>query len=410
MSEKNCRFCQTELKYSFVDLGMSPLANSYVKPEHQHNKEAFYPLHAYVCENCHLVQLEEFESPEAIFSDYAYFSSFSDSWLLHAKTFTDAVTERFQLNEESFVIEVASNDGYLLKNFNDKNIPALGIEPAANVAKVAREKGVMTWVHFFGEETARYVRSEKQAADLIIANNVLAHVPDINDFVTGFKTLLSDQGVISIEFQHVLRLMENNQFDTIYHEHFSYLSLLTVEKIFAHHGLKIFDCESLPTHGGSLRVYATHSDNQQHEATPALVDMLETEKHAELNSLTAYQSFSEQVKATKRAMLKFLVAAKEEGKSIVGYGAPAKGNTLLNYCGVRTDFIDYTVDRNPEKQGCFLPGTRIPIYSPEKILETQPDYVMILPWNLKDEICEQLKEIRSWGGQFVVPIPEIEVI
>lgn len=409
MTVKNCRFCQTELKHSFVDLGMSPLANSYVKPDEQHKKEVFYPLHAYVCGQCYLVQLEEFESPEKIFSDYAYFSSFSDSWLQHAKHFASRVSDRFHLNESSFVIEVASNDGYLLKNFNDMKIPALGIEPAANVAKVAMANGVTTWVHFFGEKTAKFVRSEKKPADLIIANNVLAHVPDINDFVTGFKRLLAANGVISVEFQHLLRLMENNQFDTIYHEHFSYLSLLTVQRIFAHHGLRVFDCENLPTHGGSLRVYATHQDNSQYGPTPALLDMLATEEHAKLNHLEAYRSFSEKAKATKRSLLKFFVDAKEKGKCIVGYGAPAKGNTLLNYCGIRTDFIDYTVDRNPEKQGCYLPGTRIPIFGPEKIAETKPDYVMILPWNLKDEITEQLSEIKNWGGQFVVPIPTIEV-
>ena len=411
MSSGQCRFCGTPLEHTFADLGMSPVSNAFLKREQLNLKESFYPLHAYVCSGCLLVQLEQFESPEAIFNDeYAYFSSFSDSWLKHAKEYADEMVRRFGFDQSSFVVEIASNDGYLLQYFVGKQIPVLGVEPSANVAEAARKKGVDTLVKFFGVETAKQLVAKGRKADLLLGNNVLAHVPDLNDFVAGMKILLKPDGVITMEFPHLLRLMRENQFDTIYHEHFSYFSFLSVEKVFARHGLTLFDVQHFPTHGGSLRIYAKHAEDRSKEVASAVVTLLAEERTANLDKLATYGEFAEKVRVTKRKLLKFLVNAKESGKSIAAYGAPAKGNTLLNYCGVRTDFIDYAVDRNPHKQGMYLPGTHIPIYEPDHIFKTKPDYLLILPWNLRDEIVQQMSGIRQWGGQFVVPIPEVTVV
>ena len=404
-----CRFCSNLLKHTFVDLGMSPLSNAYLKLDTINKAEKFYPLHTYVCDNCFLVQLEEFETPDHIFSDYAYFSSYSETWLRHAENYTELMIKRFGLNANSQVIEIASNDGYLLQYFQKQNIPVLGIEPAANVAKVAEEKGIPSLVKFFGVSTAKELVAQGKQADLLLGNNVLAHVPDLNDFVAGMKIVLKPDGILTMEFPHVLQLILQNQFDTIYHEHFSYFSFLTVEKVFATHGLTLFDVEELPTHGGSLRIYGQHNDGKK--PISDRVSLLKSKEiEAGLDQRSTYLGFGEQVKATKRHLLSFLIDIKNQGKSVVGYGAPAKGNTLLNYCGIRTDLLDYTVDRSPYKQGLFLPGTHIPIYHPDKIIETKPDYLLILPWNIKDEIIEQMSHIREWGGKFVVPIPQVEVI
>ena len=409
MGRSMCRSCGTMLVHTFVDLGMSPLANSYLKPEQLNCMEPFYPLHAYVCEKCVLVQLEQFSTPHDIFSDYAYFSSFSDSWLAHARAYADMVVERFSLGTHSQVVEIASNDGYLLQNFVARGIPALGVEPAANVADVAKKKGINTKVAFFGEKTALDLVAEGWAADLIVGNNVLAHVPDLNDFVKGLKVLLKPTGVITMEFPHLLQLMEQNQFDTIYHEHFSYFSFLAVTRVFARHGMRLFDVEELPTHGGSLRIYACHDQEPSQPVTARARELKSREETVGLSQLNHYLSFGPKVEKTKRKLLSFLISARQGGKRVVGYGAPAKGNTLLNYCGVRTDFIEYTVDRSPHKQGHFLPGVRIPIHEPERIRETRPDYLLILPWNIRDEIMRQMSHIREWGGKFVVPIPEVKV-
>jgi SAM-dependent methyltransferase len=408
-TSSRCRFCDAALKHTFVDLGMSPLCESYVSAERKNQMEPFYPLHVYVCERCFLVQLDEFVSPEDIFTEYAYFSSFADSWVEHARQYAELMIERFQLNGESHVVEIASNDGYLLQHFVAKGIRSLGIEPAANVAKEAEKKGVPTIVEFFGEEFAHKLAADGQQADVIAANNVLAQVPDLNDFVAGLKVLLRAGGVITIEFPHLMKLMEENQFDTIYHEHFSYFSFITAARIMSAHGLRIFDVDEIPTHGGSLRVYCCHDEDESKPTSVRAIELQKREETAGLTNLDHYRDFAEQVKETKRKILKFLIGAKEEGKTIAGYGAPGKGNTLLNYCGIRSDFIDYTVDRNPYKQGKFLPGTRIPIFGPEKITETKPDYVFILPWNFKDEIMKQCAYVREWGGKFVVPIPEVRV-
>lgn len=404
-----CRFCNAPLRHTLVDLGMSPLCESYVAAERLNHMEPFYPLHVHVCERCFLAQLEEYVSPEAIFSEYAYFSSYADSWLEHARDYTDLMVRRFGIGPGSHVVELASNDGYLLQYFVQKGIPVLGVEPAANVARVAVDKGVPTVVEFFGEALARKMAGEGKKADLLIGNNVLAQVPDLNDFVKGMKMLLKPDGVITMEFPHLVRMVEENQFDTIYHEHFSYFSFISVEKIFAHHGLRLFDVEELPTHGGSLRIYASHYEDGANPAGQRVKEIEARELAAGLSGMEYYLSFGEQVKETKRKLLEFLINAKREGKSICGYGAPGKGNTLLNYCGIRTDFLDYTVDRNPYKQGKFTPGTHIPIYSPDKIHETRPDYLLILPWNFKDEIMKQMSHIRDWGGRFIVPIPELKV-
>lgn len=409
-TENKCRFCETPLEYTFVDLGVSPLANSYLKTEQLQQMEPFYPLHVYVCEGCYLVQLPVFESPEEIFSDYAYFSSYSESWLKHAKTYTDLMIERFGFGSHSQVIEIASNDGYLLQYFKERGVLVLGIEPAKNVAKAAQDKGIPTISKFFGTQTAGELATEGKYADLLLGNNVLAHVPDINDFVKGMKIILKPKGVITMEFPHLMRLMDENQFDTIYHEHFSYFSLITVDKIFASHGLTLFDVDELPTHGGSLRIYSRHTDDASKPISKKITDLKNREESFGFTNLEHYFPFSEKLKETKRKILTFLIEAKRNGKSVAGYGAPAKGNTLLNYCGIRTDFIDYTVDRSPHKQGHYLPGTRIPIYNPDKIKETKPDYLVILPWNLKEEIVEQMSYIREWGGKFVMFIPKVEVL
>ena len=409
MSGSHCRSCGTPLEHTFVDLGMSPLANSYIKSEQLNRMEPFYPLHVYVCEKCLLVQLEQFSTPHDIFSDYAYFSSFSDSWLAHAKAYVDMIVERFRLDQKTKVVEIASNDGYLLQNFVARGIPVLGVEPAANVAEVAKKKGINTKVAFFGEKTALDLTAEGWDADLIIGNNVLAHVPDLNDFVKGLKVMLKPTGLITMEFPHLLQLMEQNQFDTIYHEHFSYFSLLAVEQVFARHGMKLFDVEELPTHGGSLRIYACHDQDASKPLGTRVRELKSREEATGFGRLDHYLSFGPQVEATKRKLLSFLIFARQEGKRVVGYGAPAKGNTLLNYCGVRTDLIDYTVDRSPHKQGHFLPGVHIPIHAPDQIRQTRPDYVLILPWNLREEVMQQMAFIRDWGGKFVVPIPEVTV-
>jgi SAM-dependent methyltransferase len=404
-----CRFCGTPLKHTVVDLGMSPLCESFLSSGQLNQMEAFYPLHVYVCDNCFLVQLQEYVSPDHIFTEYAYFSSYADSWLKHAKAYTDLMVERFHLNEQSQVIELASNDGYLLQYFVEKHIPVLGVEPATNIAKVAIEKGVPTLNEFFGQACARKLVQQGKQADLIVANNVLAHVPELNDFVAGIKLLLKPEGVATGEFQHLMQLMAANQFDTIYHEHFCYHSFITIEKIFAAHGMTLFDVEELPTHGGSLRIYARHTDDLSKPVSERAIELRQREEADGFTTLERYTNFEEQVRETKRKLLDFLIKVKREGKTVVGYGAPGKGNTLLNYCGIRTDFLDYTVDRNPYKHGKFLPGTHIPIYPPSKILETKSDYVLILPWNFKEEIMEQMGCIREWGGQFVVPIPEVYI-
>ena len=404
-----CRFCGSKLEHIFVDLGASPLVQSFLSSDKLNQMEPFYPLQVFVCGKCFLVQLQEFVAPENIFSDYLYFASYSDTWLAHAKRYTDEMVRRFPISEKSLVIEIASNDGYLLQYFAEKNIPVLGVEPAANVAQVAAKKGISSITKFFSRETAKELVAAGKRADLLLGNNVLAHVPDVNDFVEGMKILLKPQGVITMEFPHLMQLMEQNQFDTIYHEHFSYFSFLTVQKIFAAHGLTLFDVEELPTHGGSLRIFARHAEDSTKPVGQAVTDLCAREEAGGYARLETYSRFAEQVKETKRKLLEFLINAKRNGKKIAAYGAAAKGNTLLNYCAIRTDFLDYTVDRSPYKQGMFLPGTRIPVYSPDQIKRTQPDYLLILPWNLKDEIIQQNAYIRDWGGQFVVPIPEVTV-
>lgn len=409
VATRPCRFCGAGLQRTFVDLGMSPLCETYPSLADFNRGEVYYPLHVYVCDACFLVQLEQYQSPENIFSDYAYFSSYSDSWLKHAKTYCNKMITRFGLNHESFVVEVASNDGYLLQYFAEKNIPVLGIEPAANVAKVAVEKGVPTLVKFFGTQLAEELAAEGRCVDLILGNNVLAQVPDLNDFVEGLQVMLKPNGVLTLEFPHLLRLIERNEFDTIYHEHFSYFSMLTTVRILEAHGMKAFDVEELASHGGSLRVYACRIENQTHEIKSTVRDLMAQEEQAGLASREGYESFALQVKQTKAALLDFLMTAAKEGKSVAGYGAPGKSATLLHYCGIGKDLIEYTVDRSPYKQGRFLPGNHIPIYHPDRIRETKPDYVVILPWNLKDEIMQQLQFIREWGGRFVVPIPEVAI-
>ena len=405
-----CHFCGAGLEQTFVDLGMSPLCESYLAPAELNRGETFYPLHTYVCGKCFLVQLEEYESAEAIFSDYAYFSSFSDSWLRHADNYCGKMKDRFGLNEKSFVVEVASNDGYLLQYFVQRNVPVLGIEPAANVAKVAVEKGVPTLVRFFGTELAEELVEQGRAADLVLGNNVLAQVPNLNDFVEGLKVLLKPEGVLTLEFPHLLKLIEHNEFDTIYHEHFSYFSMLTTIKIMEAHGMKVFDVEELASHGGSLRVFMCRKEARTHPVEPNVAKVLADERAAGLYDLKGYQTFAQRVKETKLALLEVLLTAAREGKKVAAYGAPGKSATLLNYCGIGKDFIEYTVDRSPYKQGRFLPGTHIPIYHPDRIREMKPDYVVILPWNLQSEIMKQLQYIGEWGGKFIVPIPKAVIL
>jgi 2-polyprenyl-3-methyl-5-hydroxy-6-metoxy-1,4-benzoquinol methylase len=405
-----CRFCEATLTRSFVDLGMSPLSNAYLTGEQLSYMEPFYPLRAFVCDSCFLVQLEQYETPAHLFGDYAYFSSYAESWLAHARMYVDSMIDRFGLNSTSQVVEIASNDGYLLQYFQQKDVPVLGVEPAANVAAVATAAGIPTIVKFFGVETARELASEGHNADLLIGNNVLAHVPDLNDFVAGFRKLLKVDGIVTLEFPHLLELVLRNEFDTIYHEHFSYFSFLTAESVLAKHGLTVFDVQQLPTHGGSLRLFARNTNDASRPITPAVARLRELELDAGLRRVETYGRFAEQVKETKRNLLEFLIAAKRAGKSIVGYGAPAKGNTLLNYCGIGNDFLDYTVDRNPRKQGRYLPGSHLPICNPDRVRETRPDYLLILPWNLKEEVMQQMAFVREWGGRFVVPIPRVEVL
>lgn len=409
-TKARCRFCDAPLTYTFVDLGMSPLCESYISPEQLNQMEAFYPLHVWVCDQCFLVQLESYVSAEHIFAEYAYFSSYSDSWLKHCSDYVDMITKRLGLDRQSLAVELASNDGYLLQYFVNKGIPALGVEPAANVAQVAVGKGVPTLVKFFGCQTAQEMAADGKRADLIIGNNVLAQVPDLNDFVGGITILLKPGGVATLEFPHLMRLMEENQYDTIYHEHFSYFSLITAEKIFAAHDLVLFDVDEIPTHGGSIRIYLRHAEDSSKPVSPAVVNLRNRELAAGLNRMETYAAFGEQVIESKRALLELLISLRREGKRLAGYGAPGKGNTLLNYCGIRTDFLEFTVDRNPYKQGRFLPGTHIPIHSVEHIRKRRPDYILILPWNLRDEIIAQLAYAREWGAKFIVPIPTARVL
>ncbi len=407
--EPVCRFCSSVLRRTFVDLGTSPLCESFLSANERSEPESHYPLHVYVCETCFLVQLEEFVPPEHIFRDYAYFSSYSESWLDHARRYVVDMLERLHLDETSLVVELASNDGYLLQYFVERSIPCLGVEPAINVARVAIERAVPTVVDFFGSFLAKRLVAGGKQADLIVANNVLAQVPDLNDFVRGIRILLAPCGTVTAEFPHLLRLIADNQYDTIYHEHYSYFGFGTIERIFAKHGLRIFDVEELPTHGGSLRIYARHEADASRPVRSKVTELRETEEREGLRDPERYVEFGRQVEASKRALLRFLIESAEANQSVVGYGAPGKGNTLLNYCGIRPDLLAYTVDRNPHKQGCFLPGSRIPVYPPERIAETKPDFILILPWNLRDEIVSQLAYTQEWGGRLVIPIPRVEV-
>ncbi len=410
MAMIKCRFCATGLEDTVVDLGMSPLCESFLPADHLDKMEPFYPLHVWVCRKCFLVQLNEYVRADEIFTEYAYFSSFSTAWLQHCEEYVGMISERLGLGTKSFVVELASNDGYLLQYFVKRGIPCLGIEPAANVAKAAREKGVETQVAFFNERAAGELRAAGRQADLVLGNNVLAQVPDLNSFVAGVPIVLKPTGTATFEFPHLMQLFENNQFDTIYHEHFSYFSLISIEAIFARHGLTVFDVEELWTHGGSLRVYARHANDASRPISDRVRELRRREEAAGYRRIETYTRFEEQVRETKRKILEVLIEAKRAGKRIAGYGAPGKGNTLLNYCGIRTDFIDFTVDRNPYKHGRFLPGTHIPIFPPSHLDETRPDYIFILPWNLKDEISAQLAHAREWGARFIVPIPEPTVI
>jgi hypothetical protein len=395
----------------FVDLGKSPLSNAYLKPADLHRMEPFYPLCAYVCERCLLVQLPSVEKRETIFSeDYAYFSSYSDSLLKHSQAYADMIVPRLGLGKDSLVVELASNDGYLLQYFKQRSIPVLGVEPSGGVARAAMEKGIPTLIRFFGVETARSLTNDRQVADLIIGNNVLAHVPDLHDFIGGMKLLLGLRGVITVEFPHLMQLMHENEFDTVYHEHFSYFSFDTARKAFEANGLRVFDVDEVATHGGSFRVYARHADDGSKPISDNVRAVDKRESEAGLRNLATYVGFSEKVNQVKRDLLSFLIEAKRAGKTVVGYGAPAKANTLFNYCGIRRDFVDFTADRSPHKQGHFLPGSHVPIVAPGEIERVKPDYILILPWNLKDEIMSQLAPVRAWGAKFVVAIPRLMVL
>jgi SAM-dependent methyltransferase len=405
----SCRLCGAGLSHTFVDLGMSPPCESFLQACQVDQMELYFPLHALVCETCYLVQLKEYMSPEAIFTEYAYFSSFSTSWVAHAKAYCIDITRRLKLGPESLAVELASNDGYLLQHFPPLGVPVLGVEPAANVAKAAIAKGIPTRVDFFGVKLARKLVAEGVTADLVIGNNVLAQVPDLNDFVAGMKILLKPEGVITLEFPHIERLIAENQFDTIYHEHFSYFSLLTIEKMAYRHGLKVIDVEELPTHGGSLRVYLAHQASVR-PTEESVAKLVAREKLHGLTDISTYASFGYKARRAKRDLLSFLISAKNEGKRICGYGAPGKGNTLLNYCAIGTDFLDFTVDRNPYKHGRYTPGMHIPIRAVEAIDDAKPDYLLILPWNLKDEIVQQMHHVAAWGAKFVVPIPFVTII
>jgi len=405
-----CRFCGTTLRHRVVDLGMSPLCESYLPADQLDSMEPFYPLNVWVCERCFLVQLNQYVAADEIFDEYAYFSSYAASWLQHSEDYVAMITERLGLGPDSMVVELASNDGYLLQYFVEREIPCLGIEPAANVAQVAIDNGIPTDVSYFGEAKAAEMVADDIRADLVLGNNVLAQVPDLNDFVSGIQMILSPTGTVTIEFPHVLKTFEENQFDQIYHEHFCYFSLISVEAIFAAHGMTVFDVEELWTHGGSLRIYARPSADESRPVGERVLELRAREEAAGFRDVDYYTAYEEQVRETKRRLLEVLIAAKREGKTIVGYGAPGKGNTLLNYCGIRQDFLDFTVDRNPYKQGRFLPGTHIPIHPPERIDEVRPDLILILPWNFKDEILEQMAHVREWGAKFIVPIPTATVI
>jgi SAM-dependent methyltransferase len=404
-----CRLCGAPLTRTFVDLGMSPLCESYVPATKLDDAEVFYPLHVRLCDACLLVQLPAYVSGEHIFSDYAYFSSYSDSWVAHAKRYAEAMTGRLELTPASLVTEVASNDGYLLQHFQAAGIPVLGVEPAANVAEAARARGIRTEVQFLGPATGRQIARQYGRADLVAANNVFAHVPDIRGFAAGLRALVKDEGTVTLEFPHLLRLIERRQYDTIYHEHFSYLSLLTSSSALATAGLRVIDVDELDTHGGSLRVYA-RPEEAGGEPTERVKAVLAAEEAAGLHTVQGHEGFAPAVLKIKSDLLGFLLTAASEGRSVAGYGAPGKGNTLLNHCGIRSDLLSYTVDRSPFKQGKFLPGTHIPIYAPERLAETKPDYILVLPWNLRDEISRQLGYVGSWGGKLVFPIPELEIV
>lgn len=410
MSTANCRSCGAPLSRTVCDLGLSPISNAFIRPEDSNRGEMFYPLKACVCEACWLVQLEGSPASDAHFhSDYVYFSSFSSSWLDHAKRYVNMIAARLQLGLDSRVMEIASNDGYLLQYFAKAGIPALGIEPTGNTAAAAREKGVETRELFFGRETAGALAAEGWTVDLLLGNNVLAHVPDINDFIGGMPLVLKPEGVVTLEFPHLLRLLADNQFDTIYHEHYSYLSLVALAPAFARAGLRVFDVETLPTHGGSLRLYLCHAA-ASHAERPAVAALLAEEKAAGLAGIDRFDAFAAGVAATRRALLAFLIAARTDGKTVAAYGAAAKGNTLLNYCGIRADMVAFVADRNPTKQGRMLPGSRIPVVDPDEIARARPDYLLVLPWNIKDEVMAQMAHIREWGGQFVIPIPTVEIV
>lgn len=409
LRQRHCRLCYAPLTTTFVDLGMSPLCESILKTEQLDEMEPYFPLHVLVCNNCLLVQLREYVRPEHIFNEYGYFSSYSTSWVEHARQYCNMIIGRLGLSPKSQVFEVASNDGYLLQHFLPFGVPVIGIEPAANVAEIARQKNVSTLVEFFGLKLAQRLKSEGRRADLIIGNNVLAQVPDLNDFTAGMAHLLAPNGVITLEFPHLERLIDHNQFDTIYHEHFSYFSLITIDRLARRHNLKLFDVEELTTHGGSLRVYLCR-DDAGYEPTPSVAALLNHERYIGFEDINSYTRFSTRVHQTKRQLLSFLIQCKEQGARLCGYGAPGKGNTLLNYCGIGTDFLDFTVDRNPYKHGRYTPGMHIPIYPVSAIDEARPDYLLILPWNLKNEIVTQMRHISAWGGKFIIPIPSIETI
>jgi ubiquinone/menaquinone biosynthesis C-methylase UbiE len=405
-----CRFCKTELKHVFIDLVNSPASNSYLNAEQLNEPETYYPLKVYICHNCFLVQVDEYQKSDALFnSEYAYFSSYSRTWLAHAQKYTQDMIARFGFSESSKVIEIASNDGYLLQYFKEKKVPVLGIEPTANTAKVAMEKGIETVVEFFGTSLAKKLSGQNIQADLLLGNNVLAHVPDIKDFVAGMQVILKPTGVITMEFPHLMQLVDNNQFDTIYHEHFSYLSFYTVKQLFESVGLEMFDVEEIPTHGGSLRIYAKHKNDSSKEISPRVAALLEKEIKQGITDLNYYHNFQQKAFDIKLSLLSFLTEQKKAGKKVGAYGAAAKGNTLLNYCGVKNDLVDFVVDSNPHKQGKFLPASHIPVVNEEYLKQQKPDYVLILPWNLKDEIKEQLAYIRDWKGKFVVPIPSLQI-
>jgi len=406
-----CRFCHHPLEHEFVDLHFSPLANAFLTANQLSEPETYYPLKLFVCENCWLVQIDEYVKSADIFnSDYAYFSSYSKTWLNHAKNYVQTVCNRFGFNEDSQIIEIASNDGYLLQYFLDKNIPVLGIEPAANVARVAEGKGIRTIKSFFGEKLSRELAAENVKGDLIVGNNVFAHVPNVNDFVTGLKIILSAAGILTLEFPYLVQLIDQNQFDTIYHEHFSYFSLHAARSILADHGLELFDVEQLPTHGGSLRIYAKHKEDISKIVLPKVAKLIKYEKEIGVTSTRYYEDFKSGISKIRIAVLKFLFEMKEKNKRVVAYGAAAKGNTLLNYCGIRCDLIDFVVDKSPHKQGKFLPGSHIPVVKEDIIKSVKPDYVFILPWNIKKEIISQLGYIREWNGEFFVAIPSLRII